>query len=92
MAVILIITLMPVNVEAASKIKLNQSKTTIYAGSSEILKVSGTSKKIIWSSSNKNVATVSSKGKITAKKKGKALIWLKTYNNKKAKVVIYVKK
>ena len=50
------------------------------------------SNKITYKSSNAKVAEVSSKGKITAKKKGKALIWLKTYNNKKAKVVIYVKK
>ena len=90
LAVILMITLVPVNVEAASKIKLNKSKTTIYAGSSETLKVSGTSKKITWSSSNKNVATVSSKGKITAKKSGKTIITAKD-SGKSYKCAVTVK-
>lgn len=90
LAIILMITLVPVNVEAASKIKLNKSKTTIYAGSSETLKVSGTRKKITWSSSNKNVATVSSKGKITAKKSGKTIITAKV-SGKSYKCAVTVK-
>ncbi len=41
------------------------------------LKVQWQAGKITWKSSNKKVATVSSKGKVTAKKKGKATITAK---------------
>jgi uncharacterized protein YjdB len=58
-----------VEVQAAT-IKLNATSKTIYKGKSATLKVSGTKKKVKWSSSNKKVATVSSKGKVTAQKKG----------------------
>ena len=63
-----------VTVEAASKVKLNKTKATMYVGKSTQLKVKGTTKKVTWKSSNKKVATVSKKGKVTAKKKGKATI------------------
>lgn len=49
------------------------------------------SNKITYTSSNKKVATVSSTGVITAKKKGKTTITLKTYNGRKVKVSIIVK-
>ena len=52
-------------VEAATKVKLNCTKKSIYEGNRFKLKVTGTSKKVKWSSSNKNVATVSSKGIVT---------------------------
>lgn len=66
-----------VNVEAASKVKINKTSTTIYVGKTETLKISGTSKKVKWTTSNKSVATVSSKGKVTAKKAGTATITAK---------------
>lgn len=66
-----------VNVEAASKVKINKTSTTIYVGKTETLKISGTSKKVKWTTSNKSVATVSSKGKVTAKKAGTATITTK---------------
>ena len=66
-----------VNVEAASKVKINKTSTTIYVGKTETLKISGTSKKVKWTISNKSVATVSSKGKVTAKKAGTATITAK---------------
>ena len=44
-----------------------------------------------YKSSKKSVASVSSSGKITAKKKGKAVITVKTYNGKKAKLTVTVK-
>ncbi len=50
------------------------------------------SNKITYTSSNDKVARVSFEGVVTANKKGKAVITLKTYNNKKAKVIINVKK
>lgn len=47
----------PVDVQAA-KVKLNKSAVTIYRGASTSLKVSGSKKKVKWSSSKKSVATV----------------------------------
>lgn len=53
--------------------KLNTTKKTIYKGSSYTLKVSGaTARK--WVSKDTSIATVSSKGKVTAKKAGKVRI------------------
>lgn len=76
-------------VEAAS-VKLNKTKYTLVKGSTYKLKISGTKKKVKWSSSNKSVATVNSKGKVTAKKKGTATITAKV-GNKKYKCKITVK-
>ena len=45
-----------------------------------------------WKSSNKNVATVNSKGKITAKKVGKATITVTTKKGAKASVTVTVQK
>ena len=55
------------------------------------LKPEGAEAKLTWSSSNKKVATVSSKGVVKAKKKGKAVIQVKTSNGKTAKITIKVK-
>ena len=77
-------------VEAAS-VKLNAKSKTLYKGKTTTLKVKGTKKKVKWSSSNKKIATVSSKGKVTAKKVGKCTITAKV-NGKKYKCKIIVKK
>lgn len=53
---VLIFTLIPTNVEAASKVKINKTKATVYVGKTTTLKVSGTSKTVKWSTSNKKVA------------------------------------
>lgn len=58
-------------VEAATKIKLNYKTKTIYEGQSFRLKISGTKKKVKWSSANKKIATVSSKGLVKGKDGGK---------------------
>ena len=60
-----------------AKPKLNKKKVTLYVGKSVRLKVKGTKKKAKWKSSNKKVASVSSKGKVSAKKKGTARITAK---------------
>lgn len=57
-------------VQAATKIKLNCTKKTIYVGKSFKLKITGTKKKVKWSSSNKKIATVSSTGLVKGKNKG----------------------
>lgn len=59
-----------ISVEAATKPKLNKKTATLIKGQTLTLKVSGTKTKVKWSSSNKKVANVNSKGKIVAKSKG----------------------
>lgn len=61
----------------AATLKLNKKKATLFKGKTLTLKVIETKKKVKWESSNRGVATVSSKGKITAKKKETATIPLK---------------
>ena len=73
----------------ASKAKSkNTIKVTLTVGKTYQLKVTGTKKKIKWNTSNKKIATVSSKGKIKAKKKGKVKI---TVISGKKKAVCTVK-
>lgn len=61
-------------VAEAATVKLNTTKKVLLVSQTYTLKVKGTSKKVKWSSSKKTVATVTSKGKVTAKKAGKAVI------------------
>lgn len=65
---------MPISVEAATKVKLNKTKATLIKGQTLNLKVLKTKDKITWSSSKPNIATVNSKGKVTAKRKGNTII------------------
>lgn len=78
----------PMTVEAAT-VKLNKSKATLIKGQTLSLKVTGTKSTIKWISSDKNIAAVSSKGKVTAKSKGKSTITAKI-KNKSYKCVITV--
>lgn len=59
-------------VEAA--VKLSKKTAVILKGKTVTLKVKGTKKKAKWSTSNKSVATVNSKGKVSGKKAGIATI------------------
>jgi hypothetical protein len=68
---------------------LSISKKKLLAGQGVSLKLKGASGKIKWSSSKKSVATVSNKGKVKAKKKGKTVITAK-YEGKKYKCTINV--
>jgi hypothetical protein len=78
-------------VEAASMVKLNKSKSTLYVGATVNLKLKNAkTSKVKWSSSKKSVAKVSAKGKVTALKKGTAVITAK-YNKKSYKCKITVK-
>ncbi len=91
----------PQTAEAASKpkeITLSAKKRTLYVGKSFTLKVKSVkpakaSKAVTFKSSNTKVATVSAKGKVTAKKVGKATITVTSSSNKKvsAKCKITVK-
>lgn len=79
---LLVVTAVPIQAEAA--VKISATKKTLYVGQSTTLKVTGTKKKVKWSSTNKKVATVTQKGKVKAKKIGvstiKAKILGKTFS------------
>lgn len=79
----------------ATKIKINQSTEDIYVGETKKLTATispsnVTSEKITWKSSNKDVTTVNSSGKVTAKKEGKVSITASTSNGKKSTININV--
>lgn len=69
-------------VDAKSKVKLNITKATLSIGGSINLKLLNNKKKVTWKSSNKKVASVTKKGKVKAKKKGKASIVAKVGKKK----------
>ena len=91
MVIIMAFSVTTENVFAAKKVKLNKVKATIYVGKTVQLKVNNNKKKVKWSSSNKKVATVSKRGKLTGKKAGKATITAQI-GKKKYKCKIIVKK
>ena len=65
----------------ASAAGISQKRLTLTVGSKETLKVSG-AKKVKWSSSNKNIASVSGKGQVKAVKAGTAKITAKAGKKK----------
>ena len=74
---------------AATKIKISKKSVVTNVGKTVRLKVKGTKKKVRWSSSNKKVATVK-KGKVKAKKTGRATITAKVGGKKlRCKVKVY---
>lgn len=87
MVVFAAMLLMVAPVQAASKTKT--TKVTMKAGQSKTLRVKTTGK-VKWSSSNKAIVSVNKKGKIVARRAGKAKITAK-YGKKKAVFVVTVK-
>ncbi len=81
--------------KAPKKVTLNKKKVTLTKGKTFKIKVklpkNTASYKKTYKSSNKKVATVSKSGTIKAVKKGKAVITVKTFNKKTAKIQITVK-
>ncbi len=78
-----LIVLIGMSSTTASKAKSKDTiKVTLTVGKTYQLKVTGAKKKIKWNTSNKKVATVSNKGKIKAKKAGKAKIYAKVGKKK----------
>lgn len=90
LVICLVLPITPGNPVAAASIKLSSTLITLNVGKTKTIKLKGTKKTPKWSSSNKNVATVSSKGKIKAKKKGNAVITAKL-GKKKYKCKVKVK-
>ncbi len=72
-------------------IKLSSTSTAIAMGSTKTLKVNGTSSKVIWSTTNKNIATVSSTGVISPKNTGKVTIYGAVAGKKLSCVVTVIK-
>lgn len=69
------------NASAATP-RLNKKTVTLRTGKSTRLKVTGATEKITWRSTKKSVASVSSSGKVTAKKAGVAKICAKVSGKK----------
>jgi len=80
-----------VSQEKASAV-LSQNSITLTKGFSEKLSVSGADGNIIWASSNNNIATVDSSGKVKAKKAGSAKITATTSDGQVLTCVVSVQK
>ena len=81
--------------DAVSSLRLNYSEKTIARGKTYMLKATLSKsgkygRKLTWTTSDKKVASVSSNGKVTARKKGTAVITVKTGNGltKKCKITV----
>lgn len=78
------------------KLTISNKKLTLKKGKKVTLTVKrnpiSATEKIKWSTSDKKIATVSSKGKVTAKKPGKVTITARSSNGKKATCKVTVKK
>lgn len=75
-----------------AKSKINKTNLTLKIGKSYQLKIKGNKNKVKWSSSNKKIVSVTKKGKIKAKKLGKAKIYAKIKKRKLVCSVVVVKK
>ena len=72
------------------KPNLSNTRLSVYTKTSKQLKLKGTSRKVTWSSSAPSVVSVNKKGKITARRTGKATISAKV-NGVKYKCKVTVK-
>ena len=70
--------------------KISKSKITLQVGKSSKLKLLNTKQKVIWSTSDESIATVTSKGLVKAKKAGKATIYAEV-GTRKYKCVVTVR-
>ena len=80
-----LVTVKPISVKS---VKLNKKSITVKKGKKLTLKATispsnATNKRVTWKSSNKKIATVSSKGVVKGVKKGKATITVTTKDGKK---------
>lgn len=77
--------------QVAATVRLNKTKVQLSVGETVKLKVKGTKKKATWSVANKEVLSVTKKGKVTAKKKGTSMVYAKV-GKKKLSCKVTVKK
>lgn len=69
--------------------KISKTSKTMVKGTTYALKVTGTTSKVTWTSSNKKIAKVTSKGKVTALKAGTATITA-SVNGKRLRCIVKV--
>ncbi len=74
LALAMIITLLPAGEVQAAAVKLNKTKKTLYVGQTFQLTLKNYKKTVLWTSSDKTVASVDADGAVKALKKGKATI------------------
>lgn len=79
---ITVVAVNPMSTNAKKVVKLNKPKLTLQTGKTSKLKLKNTKKKVKWSSKNKKVATVSSKGVVKAVSVGKTTITAKSGKKK----------
>lgn len=81
--------------KAPNKIAVNNAKKTLKKGKTYQIKVklpqNTASNKITYKSSKKGIVSISSAGRVKAKKKGRTTVTVSTFNKKKAKIIITVK-
>lgn len=87
--ILVVVMVFPIELSAASKVKLNKSSIVLSKNQSYMLKVSDTKVKPKWSTSDKKKVTVTSKGKVTAQKEGVATVTAKV-GSKKYKCTVTV--
>ncbi|MEK3799419.1 Ig-like domain-containing protein [Peribacillus sp. FSL H8-0477] len=86
-----------VTVKVSTKtVKINKSSLTVTTGktgqlTATVSPADSTNKGVVWSTSNKKIATVSSKGKVTGKSKGTATITATVKGAKAVKIKVSVK-
>lgn len=86
--VVCIILLLIPSSDVSAAPRLNKNSVSVNMGKTVQLKVKGSSKKFKWSSANKKIATVNSKGKVTGVSEGTTYIYAK---NGKTKLKCLVK-
>ena len=76
--------------KVSAKAAISSTNLTLSVGQSKTLKIRGAKKKITWSSSSKNVATVTGRGQVLAVGKGTAIITARAGSQKcTCKVFVY---
>ena len=91
-AIVMVFSLLGYSGAAQAKVKLNKTTFKMTVGSKIILKVLGTKEKVKWSSNNKRVAIVTSKGRVKARKAGKVTITARLKKKQYKCKIIVVKK
>jgi hypothetical protein len=71
---LLLVSSYHINTISAATVKINKTTLSMLVGEKSTLSITGTSKKVTWSTSDKNIASVNSNGKVSAIAPGKATI------------------
>lgn len=72
-----VVLFMALSMTSTAAARISKKSITLVKGQTAVLKISGTTKNVKWSSGKKSVATVTRTGKVAAKKKGTATITAK---------------